>query len=208
MARSTIIAEASLIASVSRGRQLRRAASSSVEFYNAMPHHRQAAHRPSYRSFVAVMPDDLLDLGGVVPLSTWVKRLAPASKPRNASPCPGLWPVHPGAASCEVRQKHPRPGRRQGDFEIQARQAFENLRTCLDRAGAGTQEVVRVVTYLADASQRATLNSLFGEYFPGRPAYPLHADRGTADGPSPVDGSNGHLRPLIDITVSRSGQPR
>ena len=52
------------------------------------------------------------------------------------------------------------------DFPTQARQAFENLQTCLDCAGVSMDDVVKVVTYLADASQRGELNTLFGEYFP------------------------------------------
>lgn len=55
------------------------------------------------------------------------------------------------------------------DFEAQARQAFQNLQTCLDCAGASMDDVVKVVTYLADASQRDALNRLFGEYFPTDP---------------------------------------
>jgi 2-iminobutanoate/2-iminopropanoate deaminase len=55
------------------------------------------------------------------------------------------------------------------DFDAQARQAFQNLKTCLDCAGASMDDVVKVVTYLADASQRGALNTLFGEYFPNDP---------------------------------------
>lgn len=64
----------------------------------------------------------------------------------------------------------PATGEKAGeDFETQARQAFENLRTCLDCSGSTMDDVVKVVTYLADASQRALLNALFGEYFPTEP---------------------------------------
>lgn len=55
------------------------------------------------------------------------------------------------------------------DFDTQARQAFDNLRTCLACSGASMDDVVRVVTYLADASQRGALNTLFAEYFPTDP---------------------------------------
>lgn len=61
----------------------------------------------------------------------------------------------------------PATGAKAGDdFDTQARQAFRNLQTCLDCAGASMDDVVKVVTYLADASQRGALNTLFGEYFP------------------------------------------
>lgn len=64
----------------------------------------------------------------------------------------------------------PATGEKAGeDFETQARQAFENLRTCLDCSGGTMDDVVKVVTYLADASGRAVLNALFGEYFPTEP---------------------------------------
>jgi 2-iminobutanoate/2-iminopropanoate deaminase len=51
------------------------------------------------------------------------------------------------------------------DFETQARQAFENLKTCLACAGASLNDVVKVITWLGDASERVALNDLFGEYF-------------------------------------------
>jgi 2-iminobutanoate/2-iminopropanoate deaminase len=55
------------------------------------------------------------------------------------------------------------------DFDTQARQAFQNLQTCLECAGASMDDVVKVVTYLADVSERGALNTLFGAYFPTDP---------------------------------------
>ncbi|MDA7430055.1 Rid family hydrolase [Primorskyibacter aestuariivivens] len=55
------------------------------------------------------------------------------------------------------------------DFESQARQAFENLQTCLACSGASMADVVKVITWLGDANERAALNQLFGEYFPNDP---------------------------------------
>lgn len=64
----------------------------------------------------------------------------------------------------------PATGQKAGeDFETQARQAFENLKTCLACSGASMDDVVKVVTWLGDASQRAALNDLFGEYFKDEP---------------------------------------
>lgn len=55
------------------------------------------------------------------------------------------------------------------DFETQARQAFENLNSCLDCAGVSMEDVVKVVTWLGDASHIGSLNALFDEYFPVDP---------------------------------------
>ncbi len=64
----------------------------------------------------------------------------------------------------------PETGEKAGeDFESQARQAFENLRTCLECSGSSVADVVKVITWLGDPSERAALNDLFGEYFPEAP---------------------------------------
>ena len=55
------------------------------------------------------------------------------------------------------------------DFESQARQAFENLKTCLHCSGCSMDDVVKVITWLGDANERSALNELFGEYFPKDP---------------------------------------
>ena len=54
-------------------------------------------------------------------------------------------------------------------FDDQARQAFENLSTVLQAAGSGLQYVVKTTIFMADASNFATLNQLFKEYFPTSP---------------------------------------
>lgn len=64
----------------------------------------------------------------------------------------------------------PETGNKAGeDFDSQARQAFENLRTCLECSGSSMDDVVKVITWLGDADQRSALNDLFGEYFPHEP---------------------------------------
>lgn len=64
----------------------------------------------------------------------------------------------------------PETGAKAGDdFESQARQAFENLRTCLRCSGSSMDDVVKVITWLGDANERSALNELFGEYFPNQP---------------------------------------
>ncbi len=41
----------------------------------------------------------------------------------------------------------------EGDFEAQARQTFENLRTVLDQSGAGFDSIVKATVYLTDISR-------------------------------------------------------
>ena len=55
------------------------------------------------------------------------------------------------------------------DFGSQARQAFRNLRNCLECSGSSMNDVVKVITWLGDGNERAALNDLFGEYFPNKP---------------------------------------
>lgn len=64
----------------------------------------------------------------------------------------------------------PETGQKTGDgFEAQARQAFANLKACLECSGASMDDVVKVITWLGDSAERAALNDLFGEYFPVDP---------------------------------------
>lgn len=58
------------------------------------------------------------------------------------------------------------------DFEIQCRQALDNVRTVLEEAGARLEDVVDVSVYLTDlAADFATMNRLYAECFPApRPA--------------------------------------
>lgn len=64
----------------------------------------------------------------------------------------------------------PETGAKAGeDFESQARQAFENLKTCLQCSGCSMDDVVKVITWLGDANERSSLNDIFGAYFPNKP---------------------------------------
>jgi enamine deaminase RidA (YjgF/YER057c/UK114 family) len=57
------------------------------------------------------------------------------------------------------------------DLEGQTRQAFRNISTALEQAGATLDDVVRVHYYLADGAYFKQAASLFGEYLgTGRPA--------------------------------------
>jgi 2-iminobutanoate/2-iminopropanoate deaminase len=51
------------------------------------------------------------------------------------------------------------------DFEAQARQAFMNLRTLLEDAGSGMDQVIKVTCFVADPDAFSRLNELFSEYF-------------------------------------------
>ena len=64
----------------------------------------------------------------------------------------------------------PETGAKAGeDFEAQARQAFQNLKKCLECSNSSMSGVVKVITWLGDADERAALNELFAEYFPVEP---------------------------------------
>jgi len=54
-------------------------------------------------------------------------------------------------------------------FELQARQAFENLRALLEDAGSGLDRVVKTTCFLAVPEAFDKLNALYAEYFPTAP---------------------------------------
>jgi 2-iminobutanoate/2-iminopropanoate deaminase len=92
----------------------------------------------------------------------------------------------------------PRTGRVAGDtFAAQARQAFANLRTLLEDAGSGMEQVVKVTCFVADAEAFGSLNELFAEYFPNLP--PVRS--------TPVVGLPRGLRFSIDA-IAMAGSPR
>lgn len=53
------------------------------------------------------------------------------------------------------------------DFEVQARQTFDNLRLVLDRAGAQFSDVVKVTVYLTDIGRLPDYGRIKAEYIPG-----------------------------------------
>ena len=63
----------------------------------------------------------------------------------------------------------PATGEVPADFQQQARNAFENLAKVVNAAGLGMANVAKTTIYLADATQFAALNAIFGEYFPLSP---------------------------------------
>jgi 2-iminobutanoate/2-iminopropanoate deaminase len=56
-----------------------------------------------------------------------------------------------------------------GSFDIQARQAFENLSAALRAAGSGLEHVVKTTVFLCDPTNFSALNKLYAEYFPSNP---------------------------------------
>jgi 2-iminobutanoate/2-iminopropanoate deaminase len=56
-----------------------------------------------------------------------------------------------------------------GSFEVQARQAFENLSAALRAAGSSLQHVVKTTVFLTDPANFPAFNRLYAEYFPHDP---------------------------------------
>ena len=56
-----------------------------------------------------------------------------------------------------------------GGFDVQARQAFENLSAALRAAGSSLEHVVKTTVFLCDAANFPALNKLYAEYFPQNP---------------------------------------
>jgi 2-iminobutanoate/2-iminopropanoate deaminase len=54
-------------------------------------------------------------------------------------------------------------------FAAQARQAFTNLRSLLEDAGSGMDQVIKVTCFITEAEAFGTLNELFAEFFPAPP---------------------------------------
>ncbi len=53
-----------------------------------------------------------------------------------------------------------------GEIEVQARQVFENLRKCLEAAGAGFEQVVKLNVYSVDLeAHREVISRLRRDYF-------------------------------------------
>jgi 2-iminobutanoate/2-iminopropanoate deaminase len=52
-----------------------------------------------------------------------------------------------------------------GGIDAQARQVLDNLRSCLDAAGCGLEDVVKVNAFLADLADFDGYNAVYREYF-------------------------------------------
>jgi 2-iminobutanoate/2-iminopropanoate deaminase len=78
-----------------------------------------------------------------------------------------------------------------GGFEAEARQAFTNLRTVVEAAGANLERVVKTTVFLGSAEDFPAMNQLFAEFFPSAP--PARA--------TPIVGLPRSLRISIEATV-------
>jgi 2-iminobutanoate/2-iminopropanoate deaminase len=63
----------------------------------------------------------------------------------------------------------PATGKLRDGLEEQARQALTNLAAVLESAGASMATVVKTTLFLVDISQFATVNSIYGTFFPDPP---------------------------------------
>jgi 2-iminobutanoate/2-iminopropanoate deaminase len=60
-----------------------------------------------------------------------------------------------------------------GDFQAQTRQVLNTIRTVLQLAGMGLQDVVKTTVMLTDWRHYAAYNKVYGEYF--TPPYPARS---------------------------------
>ncbi len=56
-----------------------------------------------------------------------------------------------------------------GGFEAEARQAFVNLRTVVEAAGARLERVVKTTVFLGSVEDFPAMNQLYAEFFPTAP---------------------------------------
>jgi len=56
-----------------------------------------------------------------------------------------------------------------GSIHGETRQALDNIRASLEKAGSSMNEVVKCTVFLADISEWASMNEVYIEYFPERP---------------------------------------
>ena len=58
----------------------------------------------------------------------------------------------------------------EGGIEAQAKQACENLNAVAEAAGTSLEKVVKTTCFLAEMSDFAAFNQVYGEYFTEKPA--------------------------------------
>lgn len=72
-----------------------------------------------------------------------------------------------------------------GDFEVRARQVFDNLKAVAEAAGGDLNKVVKLTIFLTDLANFATVNKVMDDYF-DQP-FPARAAVGVASLPKDVD---------------------
>ena len=65
-----------------------------------------------------------------------------------------------------------------GDFNLEVRRVFDNLKAVAESAGDGLQDVVRVTIYLTDLGHFPKVNEVMAEYF--KEPYPARVTIGVA----------------------------
>jgi reactive intermediate/imine deaminase len=65
-----------------------------------------------------------------------------------------------------------------GDFNLEVRRVFDNLKAVAETAGDGLKDVVRVTIYLTDLGHFPKVNEVMAEYF--KEPYPARATIGVA----------------------------
>jgi len=65
-----------------------------------------------------------------------------------------------------------------GDFSLEARRVFDNLKAVAETAGDGLKDVVRVTIYLTDLGHFPKVNEIMAEYF--QEPYPARVTIGVA----------------------------
>jgi reactive intermediate/imine deaminase len=73
----------------------------------------------------------------------------------------------------------------EGDFEVRARQVFDNLKAVAEAAGGSLDQVVKLTIFLTDLDNFATVNSVMEDYF--NQPYPARAAVGVASLPKGAD---------------------
>ena len=73
----------------------------------------------------------------------------------------------------------------EGDFEVQVRRVFDNLRAICKEAGGDFDRVARVTVYLTDLGNFAKVNEVMASYF--NEPYPARAAVGVASLPKGCD---------------------
>lgn len=64
---------------------------------------------------------------------------------------------------------NPETGELEGDIQKATRQSLENIKNILESAGTSMDKVVKVVIFLRDMNDFATMNEAYGTYFPTNP---------------------------------------
>jgi 2-iminobutanoate/2-iminopropanoate deaminase len=57
----------------------------------------------------------------------------------------------------------------EGDIAAQTRRALDNVKAILTTAGTSLENVVKTTVFMADLSEFAAMNEVYGEYFPANP---------------------------------------